>query len=177
MFGQNKGSSFWGNAASPNTFHNNTTLGTPVCQQNYWLRTPLYEVEILCHAICGLILLLVFSFAPQVFSQGTPFFSLSAKTNISKLQFNQKSGRWRTTYCMDVLPLNHYWLIDIYLFITRTCCLNMKSVLVSTCISHVINPLESKQLWQIEKRTNTLIQIITNKYSFIINLFTTHYTG
>ena len=160
MFGQNKGSSVWGNAASPNTFHNNTTLKESLYAGKItgYVR-PCIRLKSCVNAICGLTLLLVFSFALQVFCQGTPFFSLSSKTNISKLQFKQKSGRWRTTYCMDVLPLNHYWLIDwliFYLFITCTCCLNMKSVLVSTCISHVINPLESKQ-WQIEKRTrNTL---------------------
>ena len=90
---------------------------------------------------------------------------------------NQVDEEPRTVWMTTSKSLLTDWLIDIYLFITRTCCLNMKSVLVSTCIGHVINPLESKQLWPIKKRTNTLIQITTNKYSLIINLFTTHYTG
>ena len=43
-------------------------------------------------AICGLSLLLVLSLAPRGFSPGTPVFP-SSKTNISKFQFDQESGR------------------------------------------------------------------------------------
>ena len=92
---------------------------------------------------------------PQVFFLGTPISPLSSKTNISKFQFNQGSGRWRTTNCyMDVLPLNHYLLL--YFF--YTCRFNMKSVLVCTCISHVINPLESNQ----EQKEQLLLILSTN---------------
>ena len=48
-------------------------------------------------AICGLSLFLVLSFAPRGFSPGTRSgFPLSSKTNISKFQFDQESGRRRT---------------------------------------------------------------------------------
>ena len=41
--------------------------------------------------ICGLSLLLVLALAPRGFSPGTPVFSLSSKTDISKLQFDLES--------------------------------------------------------------------------------------
>ena len=51
----------------------------------------------------------------RFFSRYTGF-PLSSKTNISKFQFDQESGRRRTT--VDVLPANRYLFI-IYLFISR----------------------------------------------------------
>ena len=41
------------------------------------------------------------------FFSGFSDFPLSSKTNISKFQFDQESGRRRTT--LDVLPPNHYY--------------------------------------------------------------------
>ena len=43
--------------------------------------------------ICGLSLLLVLSSAPRGFSRGAPVFPSPQKTNISKFQFDQESGR------------------------------------------------------------------------------------
>ena len=92
---------------------------------------------------------------PQVFFLETPVSPLSSKTNNGKFHFNQESGRWRTTNCnMDVLPLNHYLLLYVF----YTCRFNMKSVLVCTCISHVINPLESNQ----EQKEQLLLILSTN---------------
>ena len=48
-------------------------------------------------AICGLSLLLVLSFARKGFFPVFFGFPLSSKTKISKFQFDQASGRWRTT--------------------------------------------------------------------------------
>ena len=45
------------------------------------------------------------------FSSGYSSFPLSSKTNISKVQFDQESGGWRTTWWMC------YVLIVIYLFV------------------------------------------------------------
>ena len=59
------------------------------------------------NAICGLSLLLVLSFAPRGFSPATPVFP-SSKTNISKFQFNQESGRRRTTLWMCYLQIIIY---------------------------------------------------------------------
>ena len=56
-------------------------------------------------AICGLSLLLVLSFAPRGFSPGTPVFPSASKTNISKFQFDQESGRRRTTRWMWYLQI------------------------------------------------------------------------
>ena len=66
-------------------------------------------------AICGLSLLLVLSFALRGFSPGTPVSPLSSKTNISKFQFAQESGRRRTTLWMCYLQIIIY--LFIYLFI------------------------------------------------------------
>ena len=63
-------------------------------------------------AICGLRLLLVFSFALRGFSPDTPVFP-SSKTNIFKFQFDQESGRRRTTLWMCYLQI----IICYYLFI------------------------------------------------------------
>ena len=60
------------------------------------------------NAICGLSLLLVPSFAPIDLFSG--YFPLSSKTNISKFQFDQESGRQKTTMWI------YYLLIVIYLF-------------------------------------------------------------
>ena len=49
----------------------------------------------------------------EVFS-GSSGFPLSLKTNISKFQFNQESGRWRTTLWMCYLQIVIYFY---YLFI------------------------------------------------------------
>ena len=54
-------------------------------------------------AICGLR-----------FFSGYSGFPLSSKTNISKFQFDQESGRTKN-HCVDVLPANRY--LFIYLFI------------------------------------------------------------
>ena len=53
---------------------------------------------------------------PERFFSRYSGFPLSSKTNISKFQFDQESGRRRTT--VDVLPANRYLFI-IYLFISR----------------------------------------------------------
>ena len=51
-------------------------------------------------AICGLALLLRdLSLAPRAFSPGTPV-SRSVKTSISKFEFDQESGRQKTTMWM-----------------------------------------------------------------------------
>ena len=42
------------------------------------------------------------------FFSGFSGFPLSPKTNIFKFQFDQESGRRRTTLCRDVLPPNHF---------------------------------------------------------------------
>ena len=63
-------------------------------------------------AICGLSLLLVLSFAPRGFSPGTPVFPSPQKPAFSKFQFDQESGRRRTTLWM------YYLQIIIYLFIS-----------------------------------------------------------
>ena len=57
------------------------------------------------NAIFGLSLWLVLSLAPRGFSPGTPVFPLSSKTNISKFQFDQESGRRRTTMWMCYLQI------------------------------------------------------------------------
>ena len=62
-------------------------------------------------AICRLSLLLVLSFAPRGVFSGYSGFPRSSKTNISKFQFDQESGRRRTTLWMCYLQ------IIIYLFI------------------------------------------------------------
>ena len=66
-------------------------------------------------AICGLSLLLVLSLAPRVFFSGYSGFPLSSKTNISKFQFDQESGKRRTTMWMCYLQIVIY--LFIYLFI------------------------------------------------------------
>ena len=48
------------------------------------------------------------------FFSGYPSFPLSSKTNISKFQLNQESGRWRTTIWMCYLQIVIYF---IYFFI------------------------------------------------------------
>ena len=58
-------------------------------------------------AICGLSLLLVLSSALRGFSPGAPVFPSPQKTNISEFQFDQESGRWRTTL-WTCYPQNHY---------------------------------------------------------------------
>ena len=63
------------------------------------------------NAICGLSLLLVLSQCSERFFSGYSGFPLSSKTNISKFQFDQESGRRRTTMWMCYLQ------IVIYLFI------------------------------------------------------------
>ena len=57
------------------------------------------------NAIFGLSLWLVLSLARRGFSPGTPVFPLSSKTNISKFQFDQESGRRRTTMWMCYLQI------------------------------------------------------------------------
>ena len=57
-------------------------------------------------AICGLSLLLVLFFAPRGFSPGYSGFPLS----ISKFQFDQESGRRRTTLWMCFLQIIIYLL-------------------------------------------------------------------
>ena len=68
------------------------------------------KIVFITASICGLSLL-VLSFAPRGFSLDTPVFLSFSKTNISKFQFNQESGRRRTTLWM------YYPQIFIYLFI------------------------------------------------------------
>ena len=57
------------------------------------------------------------------FFSGTPVSPLSSKTNISRLQFNQESGRWRTTMWMCYLQRRYlnrnllYHILVIYYFI------------------------------------------------------------
>ena len=65
-------------------------------------------------SICCLSLLLVLSFAPRGFFSGYSSFPLSSKLDISKFQFNQESGRQRTTLWMCYLQ--NYFLF--YLFIS-----------------------------------------------------------
>jgi len=43
-------------------------------------------------------------------------FPLSSKTNISKFQFDQQSGRRSPNHYVDVLPANRYFFILFYLF-------------------------------------------------------------
>ena len=69
-------------------------------------------------AICGLSLLLVLSLAPRGFSPCTPVFPSPQKPNISKFQFDQESGRRRTTLWMCY----HQVIIFIYLFIYLFIC-------------------------------------------------------
>ena len=66
-------------------------------------------------AICGLSLLLVLSFAPRGFSPGTPVFPSPQKPSISKFQFDQESGRRRTTLWMCYLQVIIY-LSFIYFY-------------------------------------------------------------
>ena len=68
-------------------------------------------------AICGLSLLLVLSFAPRGFSPGTPVFPSPQKPSISKFQFDQESGRRRTTLWMCYLQIFIYLFIYLYLFL------------------------------------------------------------
>ena len=63
-------------------------------------------------------LLLVLSFAPRGFSPYSGF-PLSSKTNISKFQFDQESGRRRTTSWMCFLQIIIY--LFVYLFIYNKC--------------------------------------------------------
>ena len=64
------------------------------------------------------ILLLVLSLAPRGFSPYSGF-PLSSKTNISKFQFDQESGRRRTTSWMCFLQIIIY--LFVYLFIYNKC--------------------------------------------------------
>ena len=48
---------------------------------------------------------MVLSLAPRGFSPGTLVLVLSSETNISKFQFDQESGRWRTTLWMCFLQI------------------------------------------------------------------------
>ena len=52
---------------------------------------------------------------PERFFSGYSGFPLSSKTNISKFQFDQESGRRRTTLFRDVLPPNHF--IHLFIFV------------------------------------------------------------
>ena len=70
-------------------------------------------------AICGLSLLLVLSFSPGGFSPDCFRFPLSLKTNNSKFQFDQESGRRSTTLWMCYLQIIFFHLF-IYLFIYFT---------------------------------------------------------
>ena len=51
------------------------------------------------------------------FFSGYSGFPLSSKTNISKFQFDQESGRRRTTMWMFYLQIVIYFILFIYLFI------------------------------------------------------------
>ena len=76
----------------------------------WWERSPPTNVARVhpgVDAICGLSLLLVLSSALRGFSPGAPVFPSPQKTNISEFQFDQESGRWRTTLWM-CYPQNHY---------------------------------------------------------------------
>ena len=70
-------------------------------------------------SICGLSLLLVLSLAPRGFFPGSLVFPSPQKTNISKFQFDQESGRRRTTLWMCYLQIFIYLFI-YYLFIYIT---------------------------------------------------------
>ena len=70
-------------------------------------------------AICGLSLLLIFPLLPEVFLRVLRF-SLSSKTNIFKFQFDQESGKRRTTMRMCYLQIVIY--LFIYLFILYYYC-------------------------------------------------------
>ena len=66
------------------------------------------------------------------FFSGNFGFPLSSKTNISKFQFDQESGRRRTTMWMCYM----YLQIVIYLFIYNAVALitfNVKKTMISTC--------------------------------------------
>ena len=67
-------------------------------------------------AICGLSLLLVLSFAPRGFSPGTLVLPLSSKTNIFKFQFDQESGRLKTTMWTCYQQIVIYLFIYLFLF-------------------------------------------------------------
>ena len=85
----------------------------------WWERSPPTNVargsNLGVDAICGLRLLLVLYLAPRGFSRGTPVPPPpSSKTNISKFQFDQESGRRRTTLWMCylhifIIVVNHYY--------------------------------------------------------------------
>ena len=63
-------------------------------------------------AVLLICLLLVLSFAPRGFSPSTPVFPSPQKlTNNSKFQFDQESGRRRTTLWMCHLQIIIYLLI------------------------------------------------------------------
>ena len=64
------------------------------------------------YAICGLSLLMVLSLSPRGFSPGHSGFPLSSKTNTSKFQFDQESGRRRTTLWICYLQIIIYYLLE-----------------------------------------------------------------
>ena len=66
-------------------------------------------------AICGLIFCFGSLPCSERFFSGNSGFPLSSKTNISKFQFDQESGRRRTTMWMCYLQIVIY--LFIYLFI------------------------------------------------------------
>ena len=101
-------------------------------------------------AICGLSLLMVLSFAPRGFS-GYSGFPLSSKTNNSKFQFDQESGRQRTTL----------W----------TCYLQ-----VIICLSFIyfyqmtLNKISTSFLWALNNFFSTIIYV----FSLVLSVIT-HY--
>ena len=68
-------------------------------------------------AKCGLSLLLVLPLAPRGFFSRYSGFPLSSKTNITKFQFDQESGRRRTTVWMCYLQIAIYIIYSFISFI------------------------------------------------------------
>ena len=68
-------------------------------------------------AICGLNLLLVFLLCSKRFFARYSSFPLSSKTNISKFQFDQESGRRRTTLWMCYLQIIIIYLLLLLLLL------------------------------------------------------------
>ena len=103
----------------------------PACLPPIWTGGSYPGVD----AICGLNLMLVLSFAPRGVFSGFSGFPLSSKTNISKFQFDQESGRRRTTMWMCYLQIVIY-LIFLFIYLT------LLAYPVEPCGPNVLWPLK-----------------------------------
>ena len=92
--------------------------------------------------ICWVSLLLALFFAPRSFSLGTLVFPSPQKTNISKFQFDQESGRQRTTLWMCYLQ-NHYLFIYLFIYLFL-----IEKILINSFIfCYHCHTLFKQQLW------------------------------